>query len=301
MGKLTVSIAVCDEIVVWRVCYGSQGKSCNSFFLPDTRFTIRAFTLGWLVADKALAAFVRPPVLAARHARFVPTKSSITTASRTTTRLFRTSRSNAMPRGVKKEHLPTKTCVVCHRPFTWRKKWEKVWDEVTTCSKSCNAKRRTLAQQAKRNRSNDTAESHPDSDILNTSVPEPHQSNDTDALLMELYNETDRIEDSRRDDRDESDTAKDLAKAARKAAKKKAKAERRDQRQGRADPSYGRKECTQCHQSVDLLIRCVVDASGDWEMVCGRCWKSVSGGVVDGDADHPHYRYGGLWKNRARK
>jgi hypothetical protein len=31
--------------------------------------------------------------------------------------------------------------------------------------------------------------------------------------------------------------------------------------------------------------------------VCGRCWQGVSGGVVDGDAAHPHYRYGGLWRN----
>jgi hypothetical protein len=45
-------------------------------------------------------------------------------------------------RGVKKENLPSKTCVTCGRPFTWRKKWERVWDEVTTCSKSCNRKRR---------------------------------------------------------------------------------------------------------------------------------------------------------------
>ncbi|MFN3230459.1 MAG: DUF2256 domain-containing protein, partial [Asticcacaulis sp.] len=39
-----------------------------------------------------------------------------------------------MPKGVKKEHLPQKTCVVCQRPFTWRKKWEKVWDSVQYCS-----------------------------------------------------------------------------------------------------------------------------------------------------------------------
>jgi len=32
--------------------------------------------------------------------------------------------------------------VVCERPFTWRKKWDRCWDEVTTCSKSCSAKRR---------------------------------------------------------------------------------------------------------------------------------------------------------------
>jgi len=33
-------------------------------------------------------------------------------------------------------------CVVCNRPFTWRKKWERCWDEVTTCSKRCNAERK---------------------------------------------------------------------------------------------------------------------------------------------------------------
>eukprot|EP00965_Chrysotila_dentata_P039032 1297779-Pleurochrysis_carterae.AAC.1 len=38
--------------------------------------------------------------------------------------------------------LPTKECVVCGRPFTWRKKWERCWDEVTTCSKRCNGDRR---------------------------------------------------------------------------------------------------------------------------------------------------------------
>jgi hypothetical protein len=30
-----------------------------------------------------------------------------------------------MTRGVKKENLPSKMCVVCNRPFTWRKKWER--------------------------------------------------------------------------------------------------------------------------------------------------------------------------------
>lgn len=44
-------------------------------------------------------------------------------------------------RGVKKEHLPTKVCVVCNRPFTWRKKWEKSWDEVKYCSNACRARR----------------------------------------------------------------------------------------------------------------------------------------------------------------
>ncbi|MEN8787109.1 MAG: DUF2256 domain-containing protein [Flavobacteriales bacterium] len=38
---------------------------------------------------------------------------------------------------MKKQHLPTKICMVCERPYTWRKKWEKVWDEVKYCSEKC--------------------------------------------------------------------------------------------------------------------------------------------------------------------
>jgi len=51
-----------------------------------------------------------------------------------------------MPANVKKENLPEKVCVVCKRPFSWRKKWERCWDEVSTCSKSCNAKRKREKQ-----------------------------------------------------------------------------------------------------------------------------------------------------------
>ena len=47
-----------------------------------------------------------------------------------------------------------------------------------------------------------------------------------------------------------------------------------------------------------MLVRCQTDESAAWRMVCGKCWKVASGGQVDGDARHPHYRYGGLWKNR---
>nr|AAW50016.1 hypothetical protein FTT0848 [synthetic construct] len=38
---------------------------------------------------------------------------------------------------MKKHRLPTKICVVCGLPFTWRKKWAKVWDEVKYCSERC--------------------------------------------------------------------------------------------------------------------------------------------------------------------
>ena len=35
-----------------------------------------------------------------------------------------------------------------------------------------------------------------------------------------------------------------------------------------------------------------------WRLVCGACWREASGGVPDGDAAHPEYQYGGLWRFR---
>jgi hypothetical protein len=47
-----------------------------------------------------------------------------------------------MPKGVRKTDLPQKVCATCGRPFVWRKKWEKVWDEVRYCSDKCRAARK---------------------------------------------------------------------------------------------------------------------------------------------------------------
>ncbi|WP_091084996.1 DUF2256 domain-containing protein [Flavobacterium gillisiae] len=44
-------------------------------------------------------------------------------------------------KNIKKQNLPTKNCLVCQRPFSWRKKWEKVWDEVKYCSDKCRTNR----------------------------------------------------------------------------------------------------------------------------------------------------------------
>ncbi|MGI4976404.1 MAG: DUF2256 domain-containing protein [Janthinobacterium lividum] len=41
----------------------------------------------------------------------------------------------------RKSDLPTKTCPVCNRPFTWRRKWAAVWDEVRYCSDACRRAR----------------------------------------------------------------------------------------------------------------------------------------------------------------
>ena len=302
-----------------------------------------------------------------------------------------------MPRGVKKENLPSKVCITCGRPFTWRKKWEKCWDEVSTCSKSCNRKRREnnasdrllkkhvvelsgqdeldgdigLAAETERSSScternhgsNVDEDEDEDVDVVTTRsdvtrgegldgienaeiqlehkveqmmkelnlasgmctprttrtttimdgrVGEDESENNsptsmsmsTTPIISSNDNATDGETSNNLDlDPDPNDIEDPVArkKALRKAEKKRKKQERRAQREGRGDTSAGQKECDMCHKSVDMLVRCTYDESLQWKMVCGKCWNVASGGVVDGDAAHPYYKYGGLWKNRRRK
>ncbi|MGR5557138.1 DUF2256 domain-containing protein [Vibrio fortis] len=44
----------------------------------------------------------------------------------------------------KKRDLPTKLCPVCLRPFTWRKKWQKCWEEVQYCSERCRRNKSSI-------------------------------------------------------------------------------------------------------------------------------------------------------------
>ncbi|MGH1441669.1 MAG: DUF2256 domain-containing protein [Cellvibrionaceae bacterium] len=45
---------------------------------------------------------------------------------------------------MKKSELPEKICIVCQRPFTWRKKWQRDWDKVKYCSKRCSSKSKKM-------------------------------------------------------------------------------------------------------------------------------------------------------------
>ena len=44
-----------------------------------------------------------------------------------------------MPKMRKKSDLPSKLCAACGLPFTWRKKWERDWDNVKFCSDRCRS------------------------------------------------------------------------------------------------------------------------------------------------------------------
>jgi len=39
----------------------------------------------------------------------------------------------------KKSDLPSKICTVCGLPFTWRKKWQRDWENVKHCSDRCRS------------------------------------------------------------------------------------------------------------------------------------------------------------------
>ncbi|HRL94478.1 MAG TPA: DUF2256 domain-containing protein [Pseudomonas sp.] len=45
-----------------------------------------------------------------------------------------------------KSSLPSKICVVCARPYSWRKKWARCWDEVRYCSERCRRHKSAASQ-----------------------------------------------------------------------------------------------------------------------------------------------------------
>ncbi|PRP88447.1 hypothetical protein PROFUN_03164 [Planoprotostelium fungivorum] len=81
--------------------------------------------------------------------------------------------------------------------------------------------------------------------------------------------------------------------------KKAAREAKKSNRQG-SDSSVeaSRKPCDLCHEKRDVLVRCMIDDSEQWKLICTKgCWQKVSGGQVDGVKEKEHYRYGGMWKN----
>ena len=46
-----------------------------------------------------------------------------------------------MPPMRRKADLPSKPCAACNRPFAWRRKWARDWDNVLYCSDRCRGTR----------------------------------------------------------------------------------------------------------------------------------------------------------------
>ncbi|MAW39499.1 MAG: hypothetical protein CMF27_01020 [Kiritimatiellaceae bacterium] len=47
----------------------------------------------------------------------------------------------------KNNSRPEKTCLVCKRPFQWRKKWAACWEDVRYCSERCRRERKRLVHE----------------------------------------------------------------------------------------------------------------------------------------------------------
>lgn len=119
---------------------------------------------------------------------------------------------------------PSKICVTCQRPFEWRKKWERCWDEVTTCSKRCNAERRLDNKAAggsdkTTGGSKDAASGDDDDDEDNALINSEFRNCDDRASSSGSSDDA-RAEDKKTEDR--------------KALKKAAKLQKREKREGRA-------------------------------------------------------------------
>jgi hypothetical protein len=202
-----------------------------------------------------------------------------------------------MTHGVKKENLPSKMCVTCNRPFTWRKKWERCWDEVTTCSKGCNAKRRALAKKDGRDASDDHGDDDdddddgkfakvkkkaPDSELISP-LKGKSSSDDGESItevsvkggkqsapLKETTEDRDAV-DLERDD-DDDDNAEAIIKPGKKLSRKKLQKLKMKEIEGESPPKNGPTErtkvCAVCKGDMTHLFRCRWDASKQWRFVC---------------------------------
>jgi len=51
--------------------------------------------------------------------------------------------------------IDSKICEVCNRRFTWRKKWERCWGTIKTCSNRCKTEKKRSNRQTRKHDKND--------------------------------------------------------------------------------------------------------------------------------------------------
>lgn len=94
-----------------------------------------------------------------------------------------------------------------------------------------------------------------------------------------------------------SPKAEKISKEDQKNHKKQVKLLNKAKRAGEVD--IGSKQCDICQNMRDVLVRCTIDETCQYKMVCTRgCWQKISGNTIDGSEDkEDYYRYGGMSAN----
>ena len=54
-------------------------------------------------------------------------------------------------RVLKNKGVLEKNCVICQRPFQWRRKWARDWEHVKYCSDACRKRRRVAVPNETQN------------------------------------------------------------------------------------------------------------------------------------------------------
>jgi len=54
-----------------------------------------------------------------------------------------------MPKMRRKSDLPEKVCVQCGRPFAWRRKWARDWENLRYCSDGCRKAAKGMTARGK--------------------------------------------------------------------------------------------------------------------------------------------------------
>lgn len=178
-----------------------------------------------------------------------------------------------------------KTCLQCNRDFTWRKKWERCWNEVTTCSDRCKTDRkRALKREGKEEAAGDSDD----------------HANDTTG--QDTLQQEGEAKENERPTKENERTAKKEIKTC-------------------AGAKHRSKQCNVCQDDVELAYRVRYDESRAWRFVCRPCWPKVSGqgylevgqmlrgretasdtaeienvSLPPTEQANPFYQYGGTWK-----
>lgn len=166
--------------------------------------------------------------------------------------------------------MPSKICIMCGNMFDWRKKWEDCWDEITTCSKSCNGDRRILKRLA-------------------AELEDPAKVNEWTMEERRKAIQNAKVENRQRKERRQSESEVHNGPGGGPGSAEDAGAESGGK--GQARPA----SCDQCGSKEDFYVYCQIDATRAWVHLCDRCWPLASGGdMFEGDASHPHYVFGSI-------